>query len=114
HGVVRGGVDPHRPLERVLPRDALVHLEQVAVALRDHPAAETRDRVAEVQIYAVAAGPHAAPFVAHFLGASRRAVRRRQVPVGRVPPVAIIVPLLLRTLVRRPRVAIFLWYPASP
>src|SRR2546426_9278414 len=48
-------INPHRHLERVFSRDALVHLEQVTVALGNNLTAEARDGVAEVQIHAVAA-----------------------------------------------------------
>ena len=40
HRVVDRGVDPHRHAVRVLAGDALVHLEEVAVALLDHVVAE--------------------------------------------------------------------------
>ena len=45
HRVVDGGVDAHRHLVRVLVGDALVHLEEVAVALLDHVLAEALDRL---------------------------------------------------------------------
>src|SRR5207249_2657388 len=111
HRVVRGGVDPHRYLERVLPRNALVHLEQVAVPLGDHLTAEARDGVAEVQINAVPSRAHAVPFVAHFLGTPGRHVPGREVPVARVQPLEIVVPLLLGNLVGRSGIALPLRYP---
>ena len=46
HRVVRGGVDAHRHAVGVLAGDALVHLEEVAVAGADDLDAEPRDRVA--------------------------------------------------------------------
>ncbi len=53
HRVVDGGVDAHRHLVRVLVGDALVHLEQVAVALLDDVLAEALDRLGEVEVHAV-------------------------------------------------------------
>jgi hypothetical protein len=47
HRVVRGGVDAHRGLVRVLPGDALVHLEQVAVAVGDASRRAGRSRPAK-------------------------------------------------------------------
>ena len=55
HRVVDGGVDAHRHLVRILVRDPLVHVEQVAVAAADRLDAEALDRVGEVQIHRQAA-----------------------------------------------------------
>src|SRR2546430_4559851 len=44
---------------------------------------------------------HAAPLVAHLLGTARRHVPGREVAVARVQPLEIVVPLLLRNVVRR-------------
>ena len=59
HRVVDGGVDAHRDLVRVLVRDALVHVEEVAVLLGDHGLAQPLDGVGEVEVHAEAAGPDA-------------------------------------------------------
>ena len=53
HRVVHGGVDAHGDLVRVLVGDALVHLDEVAVALLDDVLAEPADRVREVEVDAV-------------------------------------------------------------
>src|SRR2546426_9574208 len=108
-------INPHRHLERVFSRDALVHLEQDTVALGNNLTAEARDGVAEVQIHAVAAPPrpHTASLVAHFLGAPRGDVPRREVPVARVQPFEVVIPLLLRNLMRRPRIALLVGDPGA-
>ena len=84
HGVVDGGIDAHRLLVRIFAGDALVHVEQVAVALLDDGAAEALDGVAEVQVDGQAAFAHAAAFVADLLGIARGHVARHQVAEARV------------------------------
>ena len=49
HGVVDGGIDAHRHLVGIFAGDALVHVEQVAVALLDDVLAEALDGVAEIE-----------------------------------------------------------------
>ena len=53
----------------------------------------------------MSARAHAAAFVAHFLGAPRRDVPRRQVPEARVQPLEVVVALALGNLVGRAPVA---------
>ena len=48
HGVVHGGIDPHRHLVGVFARDPLVHVEQVAVAGGDGGLALGGDRIAKI------------------------------------------------------------------
>ena len=61
HRVVDGGVDAHRHVVRVLVGDAVVHLEEVAVALLDHVACPRRSiDVGEVEVRAVLQRPDAA------------------------------------------------------
>src|SRR5688500_11322284 len=83
HRVVGRGVDPHRHVVGVLAGDALVHLEEVAVALRDHRLAEPLDGAREVEVDAHAAGPDATPLVDHALGGARGHVARPEVAEGR-------------------------------
>ena len=98
-------VDAHRDRVRVLTGDALVHLEQVGVALHHHVASQPPDRVAEVQIDAAPPRADAATLVAHFLGASRCDVTRGEVAEARVQPLQVVVALRLRDLLRPPLVA---------
>ena len=53
HRVVDRGVDAHGHLVRVLVGDAVVHLDEVAVALLDDVVPESLDRVAEVEVHTV-------------------------------------------------------------
>jgi len=68
HGVVRGRIDAHGHLVGVLPRDLLIHVEEVAVALADGVLAQARDGVREVEIDASSHGPYPAALVADLLG----------------------------------------------
>ena len=63
HRVVRGGIDAHRHLVRVLVGDALVHVEEVAVLLaRSSSLAQALDGVGEVEVDARARpGPRRGP-----------------------------------------------------
>ena len=98
HRVVRGRVDAHRHVIGVLAGDALVHLEEVAVALFDHVAAETIDRIAEVQVHAVLQRTNTATRVDRTLGRARRDVARGQVAVARIQTLEDVVALLLGNL----------------
>ena len=80
HRVVHGGVDAHRHLVGVLVGDLLVHLEQVAVLLRDGVLAEALDRVAEVEVDAEAGLADAAPVVAASLAAREATSRGTRLP----------------------------------
>ena len=80
HRVVDGGVDAHRHLERVLVGDALVHLEEVVVALGDDAAAEAADGVGEVEVHAVLLRPDAATGVDLALGRRDATSRGTRLP----------------------------------
>jgi len=84
HRVVRRGVDAHRHAVGVLARDALVHLEEVAVALADRVDAVARDGVAEVEVDRHARRPDAAALVALLLRIPRSDVARHEVSEARV------------------------------
>jgi hypothetical protein len=88
---MHGRVDAHRHLVRILRRDALVHLEQVAVALADPVLAEALDRVGEVEIHAAATRSNAATVVARFLGRARRDIARREIAEAGVLPLEVVV-----------------------
>ena len=74
-----GRINAHGNPVRVLRGDALVHVEQVAVPLLNHPAAQPLDGVVEIEIHAVAALAHASLFIAHHLGIARGHVARHQI-----------------------------------
>jgi hypothetical protein len=80
HGVVDRWKDAHRHLVRILIRDPLVHVEQVAVALADGGFPEALDAVGKVEIDAQPAGPHPATVVAGFLGRPREMSRGARLP----------------------------------
>ncbi len=84
HRVVDRRVDAHRHLVRVLVGDALVHLEEVPVALLDDVAPEALDRLREVEVHAVLLRTDAAPGVDFVLDRTRRDVTRDQVAERRV------------------------------
>src|SRR5690606_17091046 len=94
-------------------RDALVHLEEVAVALADGLLAEPFDGVGEVEVDAEAARSDAAPVVARLLGRARGDVARREVPEARVFALEVIVALGLGDLVGGALVARGLRHPAA-
>ncbi len=98
HRVVRGRVDAHRDLVGVVVRDALVHVEEVAVALADDVLAEAADRVREVEVDAEARLADAAALVADLLGGARGDVARREVAERRVLPLEVVVALGLGDL----------------
>src|SRR5262245_64459999 len=97
---MHGRVDAHRLFVGVLGRDALIHLEEVAVALLYHAIAEALDRVGEIEVDAASARPHAATLVADLFGRARRDVARRPIAVARVFAFAIILAVLSGDLVR--------------
>ncbi len=111
HGVVDGRVDAHRHLVRVLAGDALVHLEQVSVALLDDMLAEPLDGVAEIEVNRQSAFAHAPALVAHHFGVAGSYVARHQVAETRVAPLQVVIALRLRDLVGRPLVALLERHP---
>src|SRR5690606_30305434 len=99
------GCDPHRRRPGGLPGRLLVQLEQVAVAVGDRLATETGDGVGEVQVHAVAQRPDATAGVELLLGGAARDVAGRQVPVGRVLALEVVVAFVLGDCGRVPVVA---------
>ena len=99
HRVVDGRIDAHGHDVRVLARDALVHLEQVAVALLDDVAAEPADRVREVEVHAVLQRADAPAGVDLALRRPRRDVAGHEVAEGGIPALEEVVALGLRDLV---------------
>src|SRR6185312_787980 len=100
HRVMHGGVDAHWLPVRVLVRDALVHLEEIPVALTDRLGPEPMNRIGEIEVHPASAGPHAAPLVAYFFRSAARDVARREVPKARVLSLEVVVPVVLRDVPR--------------
>ena len=102
HRVVDGRVDPHGNLVRVLVGDALVHLEEVPVALLDHVVAEALDRLLEVEVDAVLLRPDTATGVDFGLDRARRHVARHEVAERGVAPLEEVVAVVDGDLVGCP------------
>jgi hypothetical protein len=92
---VRGRVDPHRHDVGVLAGDGLVHLEEVAVLVRDGVATEPVDRRGEVEVDPVLQRAHASAGVDLVLGVARGDVARHEVAEGRVLALEEVVAVLL-------------------
>ena len=101
HGVVDGGVDAHRLLVRVFAGDALVHVEQVAVALLDDVLAEALDGIAEIEVDGEAGFADAAAFVADLLGVAGSHVARHQVAEAGIVALQVVIALGLGNLAGR-------------
>ena len=114
HRVVDGGVDAHGELVRVLVGDALVHLEEVAVALLDHVAAQTLDRAGEVEVGTVLQRADTPSGVHLVLDRPRRDVAGDEVAERRVPPLEEVVALALGDLVGRPGIVELLGTQTRP
>ena len=106
-----GGIDPHRHLVGVFGGDALVHLEQVAVARLDDLDAEPFDRFLEVEIDRQPGLADAVALVGLLLGGARRDVARHEVAEARIAPLEVVVALGFGDLIGRPRVALLLRHP---
>ena len=91
-------IDAHWDPIRVLAGDALVHFEQIAVALFDPLASETPERVGKIQVHAEAGLTDAAALVAYGLGVSRRHIARHEVSKTRIAPLEVVVALGFRDL----------------
>ena len=111
HRVVAGRVDAHRHLGRVLAGDALVHLEQVRVALVHGVVADAVDSCGEVEVHAVLQRPDTTTRVDGALGCARRDVAGCEVAVARVQALEVVVAILFRDLVDRPLVVTVLRHP---
>ena len=105
------GIDAHRDLVRILVGDALVHVEQVAVALCDRLLTKPLDGIREIEIDAQAGFADAAAFVADHFGVAGGHVARHQIAEARIAPLQVIIALVFRNLIRRPFVALLLRHP---
>ena len=100
HGVVDGGVDAHRHLVGILVGDALIHVEEVAVALANRLLAQAADGFGEVEIDAEAGLPYPVAFVAHRLGVAGGDVAGNEVAEAGIAALEVIIALVFGDLVR--------------
>ena len=98
HGVVGSRVDAHGRLVGVLVGDALIHLEEVPVALLDLGLPEALDGVVKVEVDAAARGADATALVAGLLGGAAGDVPGRQVAEGGILPLQVVVAVVLGDL----------------
>src|SRR5579864_4318022 len=111
HGVVDGRIDAHRDLVGILVGDALVHLEEVAVALANHIDAEAADGIGEIQVDAESGFADAAAFVADGLGIARSDVAGDQVAEAGIAALEIIIAIAFGYLAGRAFVARLFRHP---
>ena len=89
------GINSHRNFVRILAGDALVHLEQIAVAIRDDVLAKTLDGIGEIEIHAEAGVADSAAFIANCFRIARRDIARNQIAEAGIAALQIIVALRL-------------------
>ena len=95
HGIVDSREDHHRVLIGVLVHDFLVHLEEVAVFLRNDIFAEALDSVGEVEEDSETCVVHAEAFVATLFGSTRSHVAGHEVTEGRIAALQVVVAVFL-------------------
>ena len=69
----------HRRGIWICTRDALIHIEQIAITLGDRRLAVAGNRIAKVEEYTEARRSNSATFIANFLGRARRNIAWRQI-----------------------------------
>ena len=111
HGVVRRWVNTHRNVIWILPSNALVHIEQVAVSLGDGVSAESPDRFTKVEVHTVLLRSNALTGVNRPLCRTGRNVTRREVAKARVETLEVVVTLVFRNEVRFTVIACNFWNP---
>ena len=70
HRVMDRRIDAHRHLIGVLAGDALVHFEEVAVAVFDHISTEAVDGISKVEIDTLATWANSPAIIARFFGST--------------------------------------------
>ena len=93
HGVVTGGIDAHGNFVGILAGDALVHFEEVAVALGNFVFSETLDRIGEIEVDAKAGFADTAASIALGLGGAGSDVARDEIAETGVAALEIVVAL---------------------
>ncbi len=105
HGVVGGGIDAHGDFVGVLASDALVHFEEVAVALGNFMFAEALDGVGEIEIDAQAGFTDAAPGITFGFRGAGGDIARDEVTETGIPALEIVVAFVFRNRTGRALVA---------
>jgi hypothetical protein len=101
-------------LVRILGRDLVVHVEQVAVAVAHRRLAQPLDGVGEIEVDGVAGPADAEPVVAHALGGAGRDVAGHEVAERGVDALEVVVAFRLRDVGRGALVALGLRHPHPP
>ena len=108
---MHSGVDAHRRLIGILPGDAFVHLEEVAVAVADGILAQPLDGIGEVQVDGQFGLPYPAAFVADVFGVARGHIPWNQVAVRGIAPFQVIIALGLGDVVGMAVITGFFGHP---
>src|SRR6266478_5684555 len=98
HCVVRSGIDAHWHIICIISSNPLIDVEQIAVLLPDGFQPEPVNSVRKIQVNTLSVGPHAAPFVAHFLRIARCDVTWNKVAETWVAVLLIVVSIGLRNV----------------
>ena len=97
HGVVDGGIDHHRSLVRVLVRDLLVHLEEVAIFLFHGILAQPLDGVGEVEVDSITCAYAIAGIATFFCGTACHITRDKVAKRG-ITALQVVVAVFFRYL----------------
>ena len=87
--------DHHGRLVRVVTRDALIHVKEIAVALFDRVLTVTLNRVAEIEEYTETSAGDASTLVTGFLRCSRGNIPRRKIAKARVFTLKVVISIVL-------------------
>ena len=105
HGVVRGRIDAHGDFVGVLAGDALVHFEEVAVALGNLVFAETLDGIGEIEIDAKTSWADTVACIAFGFGGAGSDIARNEIAETGILALEIVVALGFGNLAGRALVA---------
>ena len=100
HGIVDRGENHHGGAVGIVTADALIHLEEVAVAFLNGMFAVALDGVAEVEENAETGGGNAVTGIAEFLGGAGGDVARGEVAEAGIFALEVVVALVLGDVVR--------------
>src|SRR5688572_27300497 len=91
---MRGGVNTHRYLCRIIAGDLLVHLEEVPVPFANHVLTKSSDGFRQVQVNAQSSRSNAVAVVADALARARGEVTRREIAERGIETFEVVVPIL--------------------
>ena len=114
HGVVRCWVNAHRCLVRVFTCNALVHLEQVAVALFHNITTKSINCCREIEVDSIFQWSNSLTLVNQSFCCTRRNIARGQVAIRRIQALKEVIALSLRNLICLTIVVCTLRNPYSP